>query len=204
MYLCKLILNPSHTQCRRDLADPYEMHRSLVRAVVRGETDTPPRLLWRQEGTSGERAVLLVQSPVEPVWDRAFTPGALLDQEQRQFDPSQVAHSRQRFRFRLVANPTVTRQGKRYGLEREEEQLAWLARQGECNGFMVVGCVRSSSSRLATRQRKGGGHRMVVQAAGFEGVLEVCNASALSQALSSGLGHAKALGLGLLSLAPAE
>lgn len=204
MYLCKLVLNPSHAQCRRDLADPYEMHSSLVRAVVQGEADTPPRLLWRQEGTSGDRAVLLVQSPVEPLWDRAFAPGALLDQEQRQFDPLHLVQSRQRFRFRLVANPTVTREGKRYGLGREEEQLAWLSRQGERNGFMVQGCVRASSNRLATRQRKGGGHRMVVQAAGFEGVLEVNDAVALAHVLSSGLGHAKALGLGLLSLAPAE
>lgn len=204
MYLCRLTLNPMHAQCRRDLADPYEMHRSLVRAVVLGEEDTPPRLLWRQETTTQDSAVLLVQSPVEPEWDRALGPGALLAQEQRRFDPAQVVLARQRFRFRLVANPTVTRNGKRFGLTSEEDQLAWLARQGQRNGFEVLGCVRAAAYRLSTRQRKEGGHRMVVQAAGFDGVLKVCDAQALAQALANGLGHAKALGLGLLSLAPAQ
>ncbi len=204
MYLCRLFLDPLHKQCRRDLADPYEMHRTLVRAVVASDDDSPPRLLWRQEGAAGNRTMLLVQSPVEPMWDRAFAPGAILMEDQKAFNPEQIIHARQRFRFRLVANPTVTRQGKRYGLMREEDQLDWLARQGKRYGFAVQGCIRAFSYRLSTRQRKEGGHRMTVQAVGFEGVLTPLDASALAQALASGIGHAKALGLGLLSLAPEE
>lgn len=203
LHLCKLVLDSRHAQCRRDLADPYEMHRTLVRAVVEDAEQSPPRLLWRQEETSGERAVLLVQSPVAPVWERAFAPGALLRVEQKSFEPEAVTRACRRYRFRLLANPTVTRQGKRFGLLREDEQLAWLARQGERGGFRVLGCVRSASFRIATRQRRAGGHHMVLQAAGFEGVLEARDAALLAGALSSGLGHAKSLGLGLLSLAPA-
>jgi len=204
MYLCRLILDPLHKQCRRDLADPYEMHRTLVRAVVVNDADSPPRLLWRQEMMPGNRTTLLVQSPVEPMWNKAFAPGALLMADQKAFSPEQIVQARQRFRFRLVANPTVTRKGKRYGLMRAEEQLDWLTRQGERNGFAVQDCIRAFSYRLGTHQRKEGGHRITVQAVSFEGVLRPLDASALAQTLTSGIGHAKALGLGLLSLAPEE
>ena len=46
----------------------------------------------------------------------------------------------QLLRFRLRANPTVTRAGKRHGLTSQGAQLAWLQRQGERGGFQLVSC----------------------------------------------------------------
>lgn len=56
------------------------------------------------------------------------------------------------YRFRLFANPTVTRQGKRYGLVGEEQQLAWLARQGERHGFVVEAALVTFSEVLGSRK----------------------------------------------------
>jgi CRISPR-associated protein Cas6/Cse3/CasE subtype I-E len=103
-------------------------------------------------------------------------------------------------RWRVLANPTVTREGKRYGLTREEEQLAWIARQGERNGFSVLGCERGADERLQVRQGRGG-NRITLHTALFEGVLQTDSVELLRQGILNGFGHGKALGLGLLSLA---
>ena len=41
----------------------------------------------------------------------------------------------QRFRFRLRANPCVTRNGKRLGLLHLAEQETWIERKGNCTVF---------------------------------------------------------------------
>ena len=48
------------------------------------------------------------------------------------------------YAFRLHANPTVKRQGKRFGLVHEEEQIAWLRRKGERGGFTLLHAVTAS------------------------------------------------------------
>jgi len=83
---------------------------------------------------------------------------------------------------------------------REEEQLTWLARQGDKHGFAVLGCERGASERLQVRQGRTG-NRITVHSALFEGVLEALAPDRLRQGVINGFGHGKALGLGLLSLA---
>ena len=70
MYLSRLTLDPRHPQVRRDLANPYEMHRTLAR-VHAPDAESPPRpFLWRLEAhppTAGS-AMLLAQSAVGANW----------------------------------------------------------------------------------------------------------------------------------------
>lgn len=204
MYLSKLTLDPRHPQARRDLADAYEMHRTLARAYA-PDADTPPqRFLWRLERSADSRAssIVLVQSAHPANWAllEAMPGYAEAVQPDKPVDLEKLIQPQRRYRFRLLANPTVTRQGKRLGLIREEEQLAWLGRQGERGGFTVLGCVRGAEDRLQVRQGKTG-HHITIQTALFEGVLQAENVALLRASLLNGLGHAKALGLGLLSLA---
>lgn len=204
MYLSKLTLDPRHSQARRDLADAYEMHRTLARAYA-PDADTPPqRFLWRLERSNDSQLsnVVLVQSAHPANWSllEAIPGYAETIQPNKPVDLEKLIQPQRRYRFRLLANPTVTRQGKRLGLIREEEQFAWLGRQGERGGFTVLGCVRGAEDRLQVKQGKTG-HRITVQTALFEGVLQAENVALLRASLLGGLGHAKALGLGLLSLA---
>ncbi|MNP41961.1 CRISPR-associated endoribonuclease Cse3 [compost metagenome] len=110
----------------------------------------------------------------------------------------ELVESGSRYRFRLQANPTVTRQGKRYGLLTEPEQLAWLGRQGERHGFVVPAALVSGSDLVAS-QKEGG--VISVRRVCYEGVLEVQQLDAFSRALTAGIGPAKAFGCGLLSVA---
>lgn len=205
MYLTKLTLDPRHPQARRDLGDAYDMHRTLCRAFS-GDSKTPPaRFLWRLEtGFDGiPNATMLVQSDTLANWAVLDElPGyALQCHANKLVDLTQLIQEGARYRFRLLANPTVTRQGNRYGLLREDEQLAWLARQAEKHGSILCASLRLGSNRLQTH-KGGGSQRITVQTALFEGALEVSNAQAMQQAVRQGVGHAKALGLGLWSLAP--
>lgn len=203
MYLTRLTLDPRSAQARRDLADAYDMHRTLVRAFVAGEQGTPTRFLWRLEPGANPWAspTVLVQSSESGNWDALQAlPGYLQrPAESKGLDLSELVQPQQQYRFRLLANPTVSRAGKRYGLPGEAEQLAWLQRQGERHGFDVKSALVSASDVLDSQRKDSAS--IMVQRACFEGLLQVSRADDLRLALVNGIGPAKAFGCGLLSMA---
>lgn len=206
MYLSKLILDPGHPQARRDLADAYEMHRTLCRAFSPFADAPPKRFLWRTECgnlTNTEGAVVLVQSSEPGDWQALPGQGeyAPLLHANKKVDLAALLRQGRRYHFRITANPTVTRAGKRYGLSQEDAQQDWLSRQGERYGFRLLEAVRGSSERLIVKQPNKG-NRITVQTVRFDGVLEASDTEALGKALLGGIGHGKALGLGMLSIAP--
>lgn len=201
MHLTQLSPDPRSAQARRDLADPYELHRTLVRAFVADDQQAPPRFLWRLETPANwNEPVLLVQSCHPADWSGLeAVPGYL-----RQPARSKVVRLEEllavgaRYRFRLLANPTVTRAGKRHGLVGEEAQLAWLGRQGERLGFSVETALTAASDVLHSRK---GATRISLQRVCYEGILLAQDTAALAGALQNGVGPGKAFGCGLLSLA---
>jgi CRISPR system Cascade subunit CasE len=204
MYLSKLVLDPVHPQTRRDLASAYEMHRTLCRGFVASPEQAPSRFLWRLENGNGnllgDDAVVLVQSVVAGNWQAVTDSTGYNLRGTKRVDLDRLLSPGASYRFRLVANPTVTRGGRRYGLFREEAQRAWLSRQGERFGFDVRDAVIDGCTRLTVRQGSGG-HRITVDVVRFDGVIAAREPIALRRALTDGIGHAKALGLGLLSVA---
>lgn len=204
MYLTRLRLNLRSKEVRRDLANPYEMHRTLARAFAIDEQTKPSRFLWRLETAAvWEKPVLLVQAASPGNWQPLQALVSYLDHERqpetKQIDVKRLLQVDGRYRFRLQANPTVTRQGKRLGLCHEEEQLAWLARQGTQHGFVVENALVSETSMLHAYK---GDMRLSVVRACVDGYLRVTDTERVGAVLVNGLGHAKALGCGLLSLAP--
>lgn len=214
MYLSRLILNPHNRGVQRELANPYELHRTLMTAFPE-ELPNHERVLFRVETdrTTGVPAVL-VQSHLEADWGKlaarqdyllpeaAWPPNVFANPAQK---PFQLAlQMGQRLAFRLRANPTVTRQGKRHALYREEAQRAWLERQGRRGGFRVlrVNVVREgdTSAWIARdTQRLRATHFAVC----FDGLLQVTDPAILWQTVQAGIGPAKGFGFGLLSLGPA-
>uniref|UniRef100_A4XYT8 CRISPR-associated protein, Cse3 family n=1 Tax=Ectopseudomonas mendocina (strain ymp) TaxID=399739 RepID=A4XYT8_ECTM1 len=201
MYLTRLTLDPRSAQARRDLADAYEMHRTLARAFVTDEHSAPARFLWRLEAGSNAWAtpVVLVQSTLAGDWSALQVLPNYLQREieSKPLEFQAWMEGGARYRFRLLANPTVTRQGKRYGLAGEQEQLAWLSRQGERHGFEVEAALVTASDVLASHK---GDSRISLQRVCFEGRLQVRELASFSGALQQGIGPGKAFGCGLLSL----
>lgn len=205
MYLSQLTLNPTHPAARRDLSSAYEMHRTLARAFVDDDSSTPARFLWRleRERNGLPATTLLVQAPQPGRWAALQSDVGYIDRlaPDKHVDLRRLLQAGRRYRFRLMANPTVTRDGKRFGLHGDEAQLAWLERQGQHSGFAIENAMVSARDRLSAARRRGE-QRVTLDCVQFDGILRADDAEAIGAALGSGIGHGKAFGLGLLSLAP--
>ena len=206
MYLSRIELNIENGHARRDAGDPYELHSTLSRALADPDKPdaSPSHFLWRAETVrAGEMPVVLMQSSDQPRWSdiERRSPGWSRSLDTKMIDLPALAQHGARLRFRLRANPTVTRGGKRHALLGEDQQDAWLIRQGERLGFRVEASRVGNPMRIAVRKRTAGAAPVVVHAVTWDGVLAVTDPERLLVALRSGLGHAKFLGLGLLSVA---
>lgn len=204
MYLSRLRLNFSSAAARRDLAEPYELHRTLARVYAPDDATPPPRFLWRLEADRRTNAAptLLVQAETPGRWQilEALDGYAHAIDADKPVDLKQLVQAERRYRFRLLANATVTRGGKRLGLRTDEALQAWIARQGTQHGFELQSLDCRAQPRMRVARRRGA-QAVVIDPALFEGVLEAADPDALRTAVRAGLGHGKAFGLGLLSLA---
>lgn len=192
--------------------NPYELHRAIWELFPDCPEDARD-FLFRVEAletNKGARVLMLSQkSPVEQSehsrllatrdWNPAFAEG-------------------QRLRFRLRANPVKSisddskgtktgKNGKEYvkrvrvPLIHEEQQQAWLERKLETAALLDQLIIqREMPLRFS---KPDGEQRMVgkVQPVLFDGVLVVRDPQALLECLHQGIGPAKSLGCGLLSLA---
>ena len=216
LLLSQLSLNLSHRQVRRDLGNAYDLHRTLSRAFVDGPEAAVNPFLWRLElGRPLEPPRILVQSGAEPIWDQ-LPEGYVMSLADRAWRPEAVFRAGRAVKLRVLANPTVCRvptpskdnpvpegpargQRKRLGLWREDEQLEWILRQAHRLGLSQVQAAVSRSERWRCRRGKS---PLTVAVAQFDGHAVISDPGALAAGVRSGIGHARMLGLGLVSVAP--
>ncbi|MBI5963066.1 MAG: type I-E CRISPR-associated protein Cas6/Cse3/CasE [Chloroflexi bacterium] len=228
MYLSRLILNPRSRQVQHELADPYELHRTVSRAFPDGvfkterTEDNATNILFRVDLHPRTRIpTLLVQSRQQPIWDFLSTEKKdyLLGENDLPLDVENPAvkemnlqlHEGQTLAFRLRANPTVKKdregkkQGRRVGLIHEEDQQKWLERKLESAGaaLVSVNIVNEQFTRGKLFIEKEKEKRMNFLSVQFDGVLQVKKPDELASTVFTGFGSAKGLGFGLLSLARA-
>jgi len=184
MHLSRLQPDARRPDVQRDLNNCYEMHRTIMRAVPDGRT------LWRLDSPH-----LLVQSQSAPDWGR-LPDGYLVEVASKPFELSVV--NGQRLRFRLRANPTVCRNGKRHGLLREADQMAWLERKAATGWFAVHSVLVSSEGVTRGDKNRCPIIRLAVR---FDGMLTVTDADMFRATMAVGIGAGKSFGFGLLSLA---
>ncbi len=223
MFLHRIHLDPRCREARRDLSDPYQLHSTLCRAFCEPDRKCPEsEFLWRlePETDSAGRPRILLQSRTIPDWTGigvqrwlAKADPAIDLRERLKLDSLKAG---QRFRFRLRANPCVTRNGKRLGLMRLEEQEKWIERKGKLHGFSLPKLASFDLSELSQervdirisqeqmiRGKQHSGNAIRIFSVLYDGILTVTEPVSFRGALQSGIGHAKAMGLGLLSVAPA-
>ena len=221
MYLSKLILNPRNAGARRDIARPYELHRTLMRGVDGASENN--RLLFRIEPERGaDGPVVLVQCAVaEPDWIPLLDNGYLLEARGPQPIRKKLEAALElglRFAFRLTANPTVKKkvEGKRHSVrvplihegpnpENHPTYLDWLARKARQHGFEVLRVQGAPFHVGLARQKRKQYDKADIPHFGvrFDGLLRMTDPDRLAEAVRDGIGPAKAFGFGLLSLAPA-
>lgn len=222
MFLNRIHIDPRCKEARRDLSDPYQLHSTLCRAFSLPSRKCPEgAFLWRLEPETDSTGYprILVQSWTIPDWTNIGVQGWLakadptIDLRDRLMLDSIKAG--QYFRFRLRANPCVTRNSKRIGLLSLEEQEKWIERKGERHGFSLPQLtsfdfldsskvrvnVRISQARML-RGRQHTGNTIRIFSVLFDGILSIIEPKAFRDALRTGIGHGKVMGLGLLSVVP--
>jgi len=188
-------------------------------------------LLFRVDASEAGPVVLL-QTDQEPDWGALeLAPRALRSPpESKPFRPEFTLG--QRLAFRVLCQPAVRKSGQfghkpsgkrmpgpRRSCRTDEERLGWLRRKGESGGFAIetVGMAlvewvntkplqakggESTETREQARRRTLGSGRL--PAVRFDGILLVTEPDKLHNAISRGIGPAKAFGFGLLSVAPVQ
>lgn len=219
MYLSRLILNPRSRQVQRELADPYEMHRTICRAFPNAnfKPNEASGILFRvdlhpQTGVP----TLLVQSLQTPDWSHLLSNRKeyLLNESYLPLGVENPAwkemtlqlRTGQALAFHLRANPTkrLKENAKRIGLFREQDQLAWLQRKIEAAGAGLISAHVTGKANLRGKlfTEKEDERRMRFVSAQFDGILQVKDPGLLVKNIAAGIGSGKGLGFGLLSLAP--
>jgi CRISPR system Cascade subunit CasE len=222
MFLNRIHLDLRCRDARRDLSNPYQLHSTLCRAFSPPDTKCPPgEFLWRLEPETDATGYprIIVQSRRIPDWSGIGVKGWLF-----QAEPAIDLNERlkidsfskgQRFRFRLRANPSVTRNGKRQGLLQLADQEKWIERKGLQHGFFLSQLssfdfsepleervdVRISQDQML-RDRQHSDNSIRIFSVLYDGILTIAEPSRFKEALYTGIGHGKVMGLGLLSIAP--
>jgi CRISPR system Cascade subunit CasE len=222
MFLSRINLDLRCKEARRDLSNPYQLHSTLCRAFSPPDTKCPEgKFLWRLEPGAKPTGFpsILVQSIELPDWAGISTKNWLANadlaidlRERLKLDSLKAG---QRFRFRLRANPCVTRIGKRQGLLNSEDQEKWLERKGMQHGFSLPRLtsfdfsaqseerldVRISEEQIL-RDKQHSDNSISIFSVLYDGILIVNETDKFKKALQTGIGHGKVVGLGLLSIAP--
>ncbi len=211
MYISQILLNPQNRRVQREIVEPYQMHRTIMSAFP-ATLSEDERVLFRLDTNPRSGSFnLLVQSEGSPDWSHlnlSDAPGFLLNTTEpnpciKLFNPN--FHSGQHLTFRLRANPTVKRNGKRLGLYREQEQWEWLKRKAQVSGFQVIGARISQQDQIrGPIHREDGRHELRLLAVQFDGLLLVIDPTRFLESIQTGIGSGKGLGCGLISLAPVQ
>jgi CRISPR system Cascade subunit CasE len=179
MYLSQLVLNARERKVQQDLSNVHALHQRIMQGFPdenRENSRADWNVLYRQEIDS---PVVLVQSTVEPDWVKL--PERYL--EKHKIKP---------------LNDVLNHLAKG---ERRAEQVSWLERKGEQNGFQLLGLDVIPVPNLYGRKSSNPGAIKIVSAL-YQGTLEILDAEAFKQAVRHGIGRGRSYGCGLLSLAP--
>jgi len=219
MFLTRFHLDPRSQGGSRALGDAQRMH-----AVVAAATSTASsldaasgRTLWRLDRDDPATPVLWVVSLVRPDLDGfAADAGKVVAgvvYETKSYDALlDRLEVGQVYAFRLAAN--AARSGRlspeskvtqRFGHVTAAQQIAWLQVRAEVFGFSLSKSTTGELDAAVVGGRRltffRQGQRVTIALREFMGHLEVSDPEQLRRSLVNGIGHGRAYGCGMLTLA---
>lgn len=205
MYLTRMPLDMTRRDAMLALQAPHRLHGAIEAACEGMEK----RKLWRIDRL-GEQYFLLLLSAQKPNLQAASAQfGAEGDWETRDYEPL-LARTKKGsvWRFRLVANPTESvpssqnQRGKVRACSIIEDQMRWLRRRAEKNGFLLAedGFAVTENRWQTFDKHYDATKHVSLLAVTYEGLLTVTDEALFRQALTDGMGRGKAYGMGLLTV----
>ncbi|MDA8282218.1 MAG: type I-E CRISPR-associated protein Cas6/Cse3/CasE [Actinomycetota bacterium] len=224
MHLTRFNIDLRRRGAQRYLRSPQRLHAAICKAATPQRSEGEGRVLWRLDGISGPTVdrppILWIASPEPPgLDDLAAEAGLAVGGTVYTTKPYVPLLDRltagQRFGFRLAANAVRSRKSdedanrsKRFGHVTVAQQLGWLVDRADRHGFAITPTATGEPDAAVVGRRvlrfNRDGRRVTVAVAEFGGRLDVTDAAALRRTLTYGIGHARAYGCGLLTLAPAR
>lgn len=212
MYLSKLFLNKSCAQARADLGNPHSMHRTIMRSFP---TPLPEneRVLFRIEyAIPGEDALVLVQSLEEPSWEKVekqYHDYFAQEPKLRSIKALKFKNGGLfRFRMRVSISKRVVYQNsgksQRISLFSEQDRIEWLNRKAKNGGFSLMSerlVIRDAPYRNFQIKKEKESLRVTLNMVDVDGQLVVEDGEKFLECFKQGVGPAKGLGCGLVSLA---
>ncbi|MBK8074515.1 MAG: type I-E CRISPR-associated protein Cas6/Cse3/CasE [Kineosporiaceae bacterium] len=221
MFLSRCEINPARRGARQLLGSPQALHAAVRYAFPStGEATGGGRVLWRLDSDS-HRHVLYTVSPHAPDFSHLVEEAgwpSTTGWESRDYDGFLGGlRAGQTWAFRLAANPvhsgrrTASAETQRFGHITAQQQHAWLLTRCGTWGFDIpeaTGWADGEDSQRAVLVRdravrtfRRGEGRVTLSTAVFEGTLRIVDAEVMRASLIAGMGHAKAYGCGLMTLA---
>lgn len=206
MYLSRIELDTRRRNTMvKLLASPQVVHAVVENCFTRPAGVAKTRSLWRIDDLAGKK-YLLVLSEEKPDFSHMIGEYCREDAkgESRSYDKLlQSVQEGSTYSFKLVANPVKEMNNKKVGLYSVEEQVTWLVRKAEANGFKVdVNTLRVSPVAKVEFGRHQGEPKVVINKVMYEGILTVTDRDRFIGALTQGIGRAKAYGCGMLTIIP--
>ncbi|WP_412538630.1 type I-E CRISPR-associated protein Cas6/Cse3/CasE [Longispora sp. K20-0274] len=220
MYLSRFRFNTARRGARQLLSTPQAMHAAVLSGFAdpTGHTRDGQRTLWRVDQADHD-TLLYIVSPGQPdlthLEEQAGWPSTPTWVTRPYAGLLNSLSAGQAWAFRLTANPVRDGRPKdptvptqRFGHVTVAQQTQWLLDRTERCGFTISKnadgvpdvIVHARTQRAFTR--RAGQSPVTLATATYDGILEVIDADALRHTMIAGLGHAKAYGCGLLTLAP--
>lgn len=200
MYLSKIELNTRKTKALLALRNPNLIHGALR------EHYPEHRVLWRIDEV-GQKKNLLLQSEAPLSFEPLIKQFGNEKVGTAQVDLTSLIKLLQKdshWRFRIKGNPVRMTLNKKTGKKsychymNDTNRLKWLEERSEKNGFKLDS-VKIDAIENIRFQRQG--KTVSLASVTYNGTLTVTDPELFLKTFRTGLGHGKAYGLGMLSLA---
>ena len=222
MFLTRFRINTARRGSRKLLSSPQAMHAAVLAGfpVPEDHSRTNARTLWRLDQNADRQTALFIVSPGKPdlthLVEQAGWP-TIDTWLTRPYQPFlDTLNDGQQWAFRLTANPVRSGRRKdgddtqRFGHVTADQQTAWLLQRTERNGFTIADQSDGRPNLLLHQRqslrfsRRTGDRPVSLITATYDGVLTITDAPTFRSTLKQGIGHARAYGCGLLTLATAH
>lgn len=211
MYLSRVEVDENNLRKIRDLTHLGAFH-SWVEDSFPEETEngTRTRKLWRLDRLQGH-LYLLVVSETKPVLSRLEKYGVPETAQSKSYDAFLARiQNGSHYYFKAVLNPVHSvydaegKRGRVYPEITAEQQISYLERQAEKNGFQLIPETYHITERKYEVLKKKNERPVRLSKVTYEGKLVVTEAVDFREALVKGIGKKKAYGFGLMTVIPEE